>query len=229
MRLRELLQDRVDRAHGDGRVVAVDPPMTSDEIGALEVRCGALPSDVRELAGYAAGLTVDGIVVRLSGHDFFEFPAMFPCGIPIATDAQGNFWVVDVSLSGTWRTVFFVAHDPPVAMIQARDLASFIEQLFDVPDLRAATEIGVTRIHDNNPYAIPRSVAQSSSDPAIRALAARVDDRFVIIDLRANEEGTGFVWGSAGPNTAVHRAGEELLFAVEQKKRGLLQRLFARK
>lgn len=225
--LRERLVESVDRARESGRDVTIDPAMAPAEIDALAARCGGLPADIRAVVEYTAGFSIDGFIVRFVGDYPFEFEAIFPCSIPIATDNAGNFWVVDAATGGEWGPVFYVVHDPPVTMLQARDIGSFIDQISDAQPAKLA-ETAVALISKDNPYAISRSQARSSSDPAVRTFAQRIDDRFAIVDLRAREQGAGFVWGTAGPNTEVRRDGERLLFAVEQKKRGLLARMFSR-
>jgi hypothetical protein len=226
--LKELLVELVDRARASGRVVTIDSPATPDAIADLESRCGALSGHVRELVQYAAGFSVDELAVRFLGEHPFEFEGVFRCGIPIATDGAGNFWVVDVGADGSWRSVFFVAHDPPVVLVQARDLGAFIDQVFERPGRELTRDEAVVRIWKDNPHAMARAEAVMSSDPAVRAFAQQLGDGFVVVDLRAGREGTGFPWGSAGPKTEVRRAGDDLLFAVEQKKRGALARLFPR-
>jgi hypothetical protein len=227
--LKELLIERANRARASGRAVTVtiDSPMTRDQIVNLESRCGRLPSDIRELGEYAAKFSVDGFAVDFRGEQSFEFEALFPCSVPIATDGKGNFWVVDVGSDGAWGTVFFIAHDPPVAIVQARDVGSFLGQVFDAHGATALKGDVVPRIWKENPYVVSRAQALASPDPAVKAFAEQVNDNFAIADVRDSECGKGFIWGSAGPNTQLHRAGEELLFAIEQKKRGLLARLFS--
>jgi hypothetical protein len=223
--LREVLGEGIDRARATGHVVTIDPPMTSERIAELESRCGALPPDVRALVEYTAGFSIDDVAIDFSGREPFELEALFPCSVPIGTDGEGNFRVVDVSSGGEWGAVFFIAHDPPVAILQARHLASFLRQILDTPE-RAATKDAANRIWSDNPDLVSRAEALASPDPAVRALAEQVSDEFAIADIR--EEGKGFVWGAAGPNTVVRRAGEELVFAIQQKKkRSVFSRLFS--
>lgn len=216
--LKELLVEMADRARATGRAVTIDPPMTRREINDLATRCGALPPAIRELVEFTGGVSVDDIVVRLLGDYSFEFEEMFVCSVPITTDGAGNFWVVDVAPNGTWRSVFFIAHDPPVAVLQARDVGAFIEQVFERAESKLLNHEAVMRIWKDNPHAIPRSQARTSNDAVLRAFAEQLDDRFAIVDLRAGVPGTGFVWGAAGADTELRRAGDELLFAVERKK-----------
>ncbi len=227
--LKERLIERVDRARASGRAITIDSPATRAEIDDLESRCGALPPDVRELLEYAAGFAVDGMEVSFRAPQPFEFEGMFACSVPIATDGYGNFWVVDASSRGAWGAVFFVVHDPPVAIIQARDVASFIDQVFDARATPAMpSDSAIQLIWERNPYVISRAQALASQDSTVRAFAQRLDEHFAIADLRDGMPGHGFVWGSAGPDTTVRRDGERLLFAVEQKRPGFFGRLFSR-
>jgi hypothetical protein len=222
---KETLIERVDRAKKRELVAVVHPPLAGDEISVLEARCGgALHVEIKDLVEYAGGLTLNDIVMDFAGREPFEFEA-FPRALPIATDGKGNFWVIDIVSRCTWRAVTFIADDPPVVMLQARDVGSFIEQVFDTPDAERLKNEHVSRIWKEN-LVIPRARALASQDFAIRSFAQQFDDRFVIADLHEGERGQGFAWGIAGPNTEIHRAGDDLLFAIEQKKRGVLTRFF---
>jgi hypothetical protein len=223
--LKKLLVEQVDRARASGRAVTIDFPATGDAIADLESRCGPLSGDIRDLVSYAAGFSFEEFAVRFIGDYPFEFEGMFACSIPIATDGAGNFWVVDVGPNGSWRSVFFVAHDPPVALLQARDIGIFVQQTFELPRRALLSSEAVARIWKDNPYTMPRAQAMGSSDPVIRTFAR---NSTMASSSLTFELGTGFVWGSAGPNTEVRRAGEHLLFATEQKKRGAFARLFSR-
>jgi hypothetical protein len=228
--MKQVLVKNVDLAGASGRAVTIDPPPTPSQIEDLEARCGALPAEVHELAEYSGGFSVGDIRVSLRGDILFEFQPVFEFGVAVATDGHGNFWVVDVEPNGVWGAVFLVAHDPPVLILQARDLATFLVEVFD-PQSTVRLGVDATAgIWNSNPYVVSRAQGLASSDRALRMFAAGLDDKFEIADLRDKREGAGFVWGSAGPDTEIRRAGGELLFAVERKvkKRGLLARLLAR-
>ncbi len=63
------------------------------------------------------------------------------------------------------------------------------------------------------PGAMTRAGAAASTDPALRAFAATLDDRFLVVDLRRAELGAGFAWGRFGPDTTIRRAGLQRIFA----------------
>jgi hypothetical protein len=223
--IKDLLISELARA---GRAATMDSPATHQAIADLEARCGALPSEIRELVLSAAGFSFGEFTVRFIGDYPFELKELFSGGIPIATDGTGNFWVVDVGVNGTWRSVFFVAHDPPVVLLQARDLGEFVTQVFELPHRGLPSTTAIAQVWNDKPYTMTRAQALMSPDTAVRTFALQLDDRFVIVDLRSGEEGSGFVWGGSGPNTQIHRAGEDLVFAIEQKKGGVMSRLFSR-
>src|SRR5258708_7015451 len=81
----------------DGEPVAVEltPPLTSEQIDALQKKVGQpLPEELRSLLAFCSG--IDGC---LAGIDFtgssmsFAQEEIFPNGLPIAADGCGNFWV----------------------------------------------------------------------------------------------------------------------------------------
>ena len=219
------LINAIARARAAGRVVIVDPPITPADLVGLAARCGTPPPDIQEFAEYSAGFSVDGFAMSICADQPFEFEQIFACAVAIATDGRGNFWVVDVSANGAWGAIFFIAHDPPVAFVQARDLESFVAQIADGRVI-SIKDNAVALIASENPYVLSRADALASADSVLRAFAELLSDSFVIADMRDLELGKGFVWGAAGPNTEVRRAGEELLFAIERRKRGMLERLF---
>lgn len=226
---KEELIHGIDLARAGARNVAIDPPLSHDRIADLEAKCGvALPADVRNLVEYAAGFSVGGFVVHFDGAgEPFEFENAFPCPIPIAADGRGNFWIVDVT-SGGWGPVLFVAHDPPVVVVQSRDIAAFIGEVFSTGEVGKSTEAPVMEVWKRNPDVISYERALASNDKALGDFARQIGPGFEIADLRAATPGMGFAWGLAGPNAEVRRAGTQLIFATERKKRGMIARLFSR-
>src|SRR5689334_8432785 len=114
-------------------------------------------------------------------------------------DGFGNFWVVDVDPeTGVWGAVFFACHDPSVIVVQAPDLATFLQQLLDPKaagalDLVQDRELSIyaTRFMassnarsctDNHRHAravsrlhLPRSGAICSNQPGLRRLSRGLD------------------------------------------------------
>ena len=121
--------------------------------------------------------------------------------------------------------MFFIAHDPPVVVLQAVDLASFIEQVFRGGEVLSVTNDNADLVWRTNPI-LTYAQAIGSNDEGLRSCAEQFGERFGFCDLRHAAPGSGFVWGAAGPQGEVHRAGDELLFAVQQRSPSLFRRMF---
>jgi cell wall assembly regulator SMI1 len=108
-----------------------------------------------------------------------DLTGIAPDGLPIATDGFGNHWVVDVR-DGRLAEVLFIAHDPPVVLLQARSLGDFLVQWF---------ESGLDPDEDNSLDAVHE---------AANEVWRRPPDQW---DARTAEPSTGIPW--AGPHAAV--------------------------
>jgi len=227
--LRETFHDAAGRS---GRV-ELEHPLSGKELERFQGQQPApVPDDIRELLRFTRGFTLLGERVDFRGDIRSEFEPAFCCGIPVRTDGFGSFWVVHVHPgTGEWAPVFFTSQDPPVAVIQSRDLVDFLEELFNLfrPG-RASALVEVYRIsldiwcHDRG----LRKVAEvrNSPDPTLRVFAGGLQAGAYVADLRSRVLGSGFAWGRFGPDTVVKRHGPDLLFAVERpERRGLFQRL----
>lgn len=212
------------------------PALNVDRLEKLEEDLGApLPADLRELAGECGG--IEGLLdsVSFEGGLAFEMPEIFPKGLPIAGDGFGNFWVIDVlSAPEACARIFFACHDAPVILFQCSGMADFLAELvkMHVPPHRSLLDdVNQDRLYNvwkTNPGTIDQVAALQSPDPALRAFAASLDDRFQIVDMRSPKPGTGFSWGRYGPKTELRRHGEERIFAYAKppNKPGLLSQLF---
>lgn len=215
--------------------IELQPGLSAEELLALEQRLGLpLPPDMRELLAFARGFACERAgEVDFTGSLPFAFESAFPCGVPVAADGMGNFWVVDANpATGAWGPVFFASHDPPVMALQARDLAAFLAQVLAPGQSSALDQVrekAVFRIWREKPGLLTKDQALQSEDPELAAFAAQLDERFEICDLRGADVGQGFAWGRAGPRAEVRRHGAALIFAVQAgAKKGLLARLLAR-
>src|SRR5258708_15952944 len=104
----------------------------------------------------------------------FGFEEILPLELTIATDGSGNDWVVDIK-KGTseWGPVLFMSHDPPVAVIQAPDLARFIEQVFELgrperkSQLDSVSKSATSRIWSDDPYLFELGASRMGPDSAL--------------------------------------------------------------
>lgn len=220
-------QESFKDAKGNTHQLRLRPGFSQAQIEALEARLAVpLPKEARELLAFTSGFNFEPFgEVTLSAKEMFGLDEILPLGLTIATDGAGNDWVIDIKRdTGEWGPVLFMSHDPPVAVIQAPNLASFIEQVFDLgrpgrkSQLGSVTKTAAHRIWRDDPYLLDLGASRASSDSALAEFAKQLPETFRLADLRALEIGSGFAWGRGGPNSAIKRYGSELVFGVETKK-----------
>jgi cell wall assembly regulator SMI1 len=256
---RDLLEQARHEEFRDGRgrrlKFELRPGLSAQQIADFEARLpGPIPPDVRDLLSFSSGFVIgigddwprgiDEFLVDFTGSDESvhgqDSQGAIPHPIYVAADDAGNAWVVDVNAeTGAWGVVMYVCHDPPVTLIQSKDLATFISDALDLgrPDRKS----NIARVHqgdfDPNPdepdFEFSAPQARSSSDPTLAKFAAALADNVLICDLRALGVGTGFDWTFMVPDSRVVRDGTNLIFAIEQKpqkpkKPGFFSRLFGR-
>jgi SMI1 / KNR4 family (SUKH-1) len=218
--------------------VTLSPGLSREGIAEFQKRLpGPLPNDIRELLGYSAGFHLASVgSVHFAEATDSQFTKALPFAITLLADGSGNFWEVDViSKSGAWGAVFFVSHDPPVIVVQAPDLETFLWQVLDPNQsnpknaLNHVRKVGAARIWKDDPWLILVRDARTVQDPAVSNFAEQLPENFRLADLRSKEIGSGFSWGLAGPNTEVRRDGAELLFGVEERAPSFLKRALTRK
>ena len=224
----------------DGETVTFDllPPLSDAEIDefAKTLPC-PLPDGVRELLSYCRGFEGSvADVVDFTGQSFlFEHEAIFPHGVPTASDGFGNFWVVDLTAQSTdFGPVYFACHDAPIILYQSASLRDFLTELF-----RAGTpphqslvddvhEDRLFRVWRKNPGVISHSDCMRSSDSELAAFAGSLDSSWSVVDLRGATPGMGFSWGRYGPRTRLKRHGSLAIFAYSRPE-GILKRLLGKK
>lgn len=228
----------VMRFAGAGRATPMRG-LSEPEIAAVERNAGALlPEDIKALLRLAAGVEVpsSGTVRFDGGSGSVDLAGAFTRSLALLGDGAGNFWIVDINpADGAWGAVLFVCHDPPVLAVQAPDLSAFLLQVLapaetTPPNALAYVQRDALRtIWKRDPWLISAPDARTSRDPLVSNFAAQLPEAFYVADLRSREVGSGFSWGTAGPNANVRRAGVDLLFAVEGKSPGLLKRMLRMK
>jgi hypothetical protein len=187
-----------------------------------------LPEEIKDLLRFSKGVRLPVGEVRFLGIEGFEFPEIAPLGVPLLKDG-GNFWAVDVDpKTGAWGVIFYLSHDPPVAVIQSLDLAAFLMQLLHPGDVGAVelAKQAATEIWTRDPWL--KSLEDSEKDPEVLSFAKLLPPNCQIADLRSRNIGSGFSWGRHGPNSEIRRNGALLMFGVCPKPKGLLRRMFRR-
>lgn len=231
------LKESFNDAKGNAYQLHLKPGFSQTHLSELEERLAApLPNEIRELLTFTSGFNFQPFgEVDFPAKEMFGLEEILPLGLTIATDGSGNNWVVDIKKgTGEWGPVLFMSHDPPVAVIQAPDLARFIEQVFELgrperkSQLDSVSKTAASRIWSNDPYLLDLGASRISSDPALAEFSKHLPESFRVADLRALAVGSGFAWGRAGANAEIRRYGSELLFGVEAAKKSLFIRLLKR-
>ena len=202
-----------------------DEPLDADEIAELEEQLGGpLPHDIEQLlrcaSGYSNATTSVDLTGRIHGQECEPCGLLNTC-IPLSKTIEGNFWAVDVLSDGTWSSVFYLSHDPPVYVLQFRSLAEFIDatasgkELVDETLIAAACKTPSVKAAD----------ALLSQDPAMAKFAKTVSPDCRVFDLRPGSGNIGFEWDL---DSDCVRAGDELIFglAARAKKKGWFAKLF---
>jgi hypothetical protein len=192
-----------------------------------------IPPEIAALLSACRGFCGTVEQVDFTGRDLmFEFDPAFPCGLPIAADGYGNFWVVDLHPHTVrWGPIYFACHDPPVILYQADSLEQYLAELFrkfKPPHQSLVDDVHEDRlahVWQTNPGVLSYEQCLRSRDPILSAFARELDDSFHVIDLRRAKPGDGFCWGRYGPRTVVRRFGTHAVFAY-QKQQGFFTRLF---
>src|SRR5215217_3565066 len=194
-----------------------------------------IPPEIAALLSACRGFCGTVEQVDFTGRDLmFEFDPAFPCGLPIAADGYGNFWVVDLHpRSVQWGPIYFACHDPPVILYQADSLEQFLSELFRMfkpPHQSLVDDVHEDRLANvwqTNPGVLSYEHCLRSEDPILSAFARELDESFQIIDLRRARPGDGFSWGRYGPRTKIKRFRTHAVFAY-QKPKDIISRLLGR-
>jgi hypothetical protein len=176
---------------------------------------------------------IDGLLEEIDFSGMLDGQALddlFPRTATIAHDGFGNFWVVDLLReNGAWGPIWFLCHDPPVALLQCDGLAAFLDELrgmFTPPGTSLIDDV-----HENRLFQVGRvhpgevSAEETVADPVAAAFAAELGSGWIVVDLRGAVPGMGIAWGRFGPRTELRRCGDLQLFAYKApEKRGLFSR-----
>jgi hypothetical protein len=220
---------------GDTVRPALLPGLSEAEIAEAERALGRpYPVEVRAILRRTRG--VDGLLGSIDFSGSGEGQALdelFPAAATIAEDGYGNAWVVDLLCeNGGWGPIWFLSHDPPVALYQCDGLAAFLDELVRmhtpphtslIDDVHEDRLLAVGRTH---PGATPSELAAAGADPDLAAFGAKLGPGWIVVDCRGAQPGMGIAWGRFGPRTELRRHGDLQLFACRKpQKRGLLSRL----
>jgi cell wall assembly regulator SMI1 len=221
-RLRALADLRWTDEDGRASTFRLTPPPDAAALARLETRLGgALPPDARAVLAVGSGLVGSPLEsVDFAGAlDEGIESELFPGALPIAHDGFGNFWMIEHAPGQPhWGPIYFVCHDPPVAVYQCAELAEFLDGLRALATpphegpLDFVHEQASARVWHERPGAVPQPEAARSADAAVADFARALGEDWWVVDLRRAQMGDGIAWGRFGPRTELRRAGSAPIF-----------------
>jgi len=239
MTAKEVIETHQQDGSQELEQLQLKPGLSQFQMEEFESRLAVpLSKESRELLAFTSGFFFRPFgEVNFLGVGMPGLEEIVPVGLAIAADGTGNDWVIDISReTGAWGPIVYLAHDPPVVVIQAPNLVIFLEQIFDLGhskrnnQLEFVSSAAAHRIWSDDPYLLSRESCQRESDPVLENFCRDLPETFHVADLRALEIGSGFSWGRSGPDTRIERCGSEFLFGVEiEVKKSFLSRLLKRK
>lgn len=187
-----------------------------EEIARLEARVGPLTDDYREAA------RLIGRAEGFGSVDRFDFAAPEPWGFAeillegavFAEDGLGNAWIADIA-AGPPTPVYFVCHDPPVIVLEAR---SFVEFLAIVATWN---ESGGDAEEDPYLTLVLADAGGLDADeveaPELKTFLNDLGPDWVLYDLSGASPGEGFLCAGSEDAQRVARLGKLPVFAVERR------------
>ena len=218
---RAFLDRTLEDEDGDTFATELLPPVPPERLAELEGLLGPLPTDVRSLLETCSAIEErflePRVVFDAAERDFAD---VFERCVRLGGDGFGNSWIVDVGSDGSWGPVFFACHDPAAFVVQAPDLATFLQQLLDADysdedPIQTVPEQAVMQVWQDR--APGRTIAQAlaSGDPQLVAFAQQRRDSERIVDLRAATVGTGW----SGELLVVARDGSSSRWTARRSRR----------
>jgi hypothetical protein len=220
---------------GDLYKVALLDGMTDEEIETFKGHLPGknLPAEIEDLLRFSKGFEFHGLEeVRFDAFGHFGFEEMFPNSIQLAGDGFGNFWILDIDSKGSWKSVYYVCHDPAVVVKHSENLKQFIVHVDEFG--KKGRESNLDLIHEKVVMDIWSEkigiMEKNEKDYDFENGAVELPETFLVADLTDKPIKTGFPWGKAGAKTKIIRPTDEPIWIVEKKvKQGLLSRLFGGK
>ena len=165
---------------------------------------GAEFNDLLELC---SGFRIGSYEVSFTDHHFQGFDGLLNDWLELTQDGYGNFWVLEILPNAEMGSVWFVCHDPPVMILVASDLGSFIDLVVDVfrkkkrcePNAFAVSHDAAMRVWSANRPNTPARECDKSQDIELREFARTLSPGSVILDMRAFHPGDGIICDALSP------------------------------
>lgn len=165
----------------------------------------------------------------------FGFTQLSKYSISLGTDGFGNYWILDLSEKGELGKVFFACHDPAVLIINSQNLNEHLNHLLEFyknpinsPLISIDSNITLD-VWKNDSNLISKSKYIKKNSEHINFINQFDGNEWTIADLRNGKNKDGFPWGKQGPNQIIQRHQTELIWIIQNKKKGFLANLFRKK
>ncbi|MEM6721817.1 MAG: SMI1/KNR4 family protein [Bacteroidota bacterium] len=164
----------------------------------------------------------------------FGFWELSKYTITLGHDGFGNCWLLDLDRNGKPTKVFFACHDPAVFVINSRTLNEYLHHLLEFYE--NPSECHLNEIHykttmtiwKENNLCVPKATFLAKNPEFKDFLLKFKGNDWTVADLRSGHNKDGFAWGKFGPNQHTERHPTELVWVIQNKKKGFFAKLFGK-
>lgn len=166
----------------------------------------------------------------------FGFEEFIDFTISIGQDGLGNFWTLEIKKDGSLGKVFFMSHDPAVALVHSQSLNEYLKQLLEY--YKEPVNSYISNFYENirfkiwkdNPNLFAIKDFKDNNPLLTKFLNEYNQDEWMVADLRNAKNEDGFAWGKHGPNSQLIKHPSEYLWLISKpiKKKNFFSRLFGK-
>lgn len=216
--LKKFSEKEFESEDGDKYHLNLLPGMTQNELEDFKIKLPQqfLPKYIEELLCFTKGFDLPILgEINFYHYNLFGFEDAFPRSIQLAGDGAGNFWLVDIDSKGNWNAIFYVCHDPPVIVKQAKNIEEFIQQLEEYAE--------------NIPNSLFNKVQEELTIDIWNGKEDKLtaEKGLLIADLTEGRCPMGFNWGKFDSKTIISRPDDEPIWHIQKPpKQSFFNRLF---
>lgn len=212
--------------NGDEFQIRLKKGLSNEEITEIRKRIpnNNLKEEMAELLKFSRGIKSIGFFDEIDFDDFgeFGFNQLIQFSLTITHDGIGGSWIQEINTKGQWGNIYYIGHDPPVMIKQAKNLTEFLCQIHDYLlnnetsfFSRIMNKIAFD-IYSEKGKLLEQEEAVKSPDQLLSAFASNYDKDWFIADLRNAKNGEGFRLEASCDETI--RLDEELIWALKKYK-----------
>lgn len=154
--------------------------------------------------------------LRFDGSEVLTDDQIFPRGLVLMDDGNGNFWIMDVDSAGNPGKIFYWCHDPSVIMLQANSLKEFLVQIKE--HIEKGKDSFFHRLNyeftlnqwKSNERLLSRKQSRKLNDVEVSRFFERLPDKYVVADLREASPGDGVSLKGLDPDNHTARRYDHL-------------------